>query len=188
MPRQATEWDRIEADYRASLLPTREVASRHGVGRVEIANTRAIAAAVARMEVDTALIEGPYREPDAVALAWRGEELTIVCAPSPALLGGDPGTRLNVSTLRQADWLLRGPGSGTREAAEQALQPHPHPMHKGLRATAARRRSSASPSGDGTSTTGASSSRAASRLSSTSASRVEAAEVSSRRNMTRTRK
>ncbi len=167
MPRQATEWDRIEADYRASLLPTREVASRHGVGRVEIANTRAIAAAVARMEVDTALIEGPYREPDAVALAWRGEELTIVCAPSPALLRGDPGTR---------------------EAAEQALQPHPHPMHKGLRATAARRRSSASPSGDGTSTTGASSSRAASRLSSTSASRVEAAEVSSRRNMTRTRK
>ena len=99
---------------------------------VEIANTGAIAAAVARMEVDIGLIEGPCREPEVVAQAWREEELVIVCAPSHPLLRGDPRARLNVAALRQADWLLREPGSGTREAVEQALQPHLHQLQEGM--------------------------------------------------------
>jgi len=99
---------------------------------VEIANTGAVAAAVARMEVDVGLIEGPSREPDVVARPWREEELAIVCAPSHPLLRGDPGQRLNVATLRQATWLLREPGSGTREAVELALQPHLHQLREGL--------------------------------------------------------
>jgi DNA-binding transcriptional LysR family regulator len=99
---------------------------------VEIANTGAVAAAVARMEVDIGLIEGPSREPDVVARPWREEELAIVCAPSHPLLGGDPKRRLNVATLRQAAWLLREPGSGTREAVEQALQPHLGQLREGL--------------------------------------------------------
>ncbi len=99
---------------------------------VEIANTGAVAAAVARMEVDIGLIEGPSREADVVAQPWREDELAIVCAPSHALLGGDPARRLNVAALRRAAWLLREPGSGTREAVEQALQPHLHQLREGL--------------------------------------------------------
>jgi DNA-binding transcriptional LysR family regulator len=99
---------------------------------VEIANTGTVAAAVARMEVDIGLIEGPCHEPDVVAQAWREEELVIVCAPSHPLLRGDPARRLNVAVLRQAEWLLREPGSGTREAVEQALQPHLHQLREGL--------------------------------------------------------
>ena len=99
---------------------------------VQIANTGAVAAAVARMEVDVGLIEGPCHEPDVVAQPWREEELAVVCAPSHPLLGGDPARRLNVATLRQAAWLLREPGSGTREAVEQALQPHLHQLREGL--------------------------------------------------------
>ena len=99
---------------------------------VQIANTGAVAAAVARMEVDIGLIEGPSREPDVIARPWREEELAIVCAPSHPLLRGDPRLRLNVATLRQAAWLLREPGSGTREAVELALQPHLHQLREGL--------------------------------------------------------
>jgi len=99
---------------------------------VQIANTGAVAAAVARMEVDIGLIEGPSREPDVVAQPWREEELAIVCAPSHPLLGGDSNRRLPVAVLREAAWLLREPGSGTREAVEQALQPHLHPLREGL--------------------------------------------------------
>ena len=99
---------------------------------VQIANTGAVAAAVARMEVDIGLIEGPSHEPDVIAQPWREEELAIVCAPSHPLLGGDPAKRLNVAALRQAAWLLREPGSGTREAVEQALQPHLHQLREGL--------------------------------------------------------
>ena len=99
---------------------------------VEIANTGAVAAAVARMEVDIGLVEGPSHEPDVIARPWREEELAIVCAPSHPLLGGNAGKRLNVATLRQAAWLLREPGSGTREVVEQALQPHLHQLREGL--------------------------------------------------------
>ena len=99
---------------------------------VQIANTGAVAAAVARMEVDVGLVEGPCHEPDVVAQPWREDELAIVCAPSHPLLGGDPQRRLNVAALRQAAWLLREPGSGTREAVEQALQPQLHPLREGL--------------------------------------------------------
>ena len=99
---------------------------------VQVANTGAVAACVARMEVDVGLIEGPCHEPDVVAQPWREEELAIVCAPSHPLLGGDPARKLNVATLRQAAWLLREPGSGTREAVEQALQPHLHQLREGL--------------------------------------------------------
>ena len=100
---------------------------------VAIANTSAVAAAVARMEVDIGLIEGPCHEPEVAAQAWREEELAIVCAPSHPLLGGGPGKRVKLAALRQADWLLREPGSGTREAVEQALQPHLHQLREGLR-------------------------------------------------------
>ena len=99
---------------------------------VSIANTGAVAAAVARMEVDIGLIEGPSHEADVIARPWREEELAIVCAPSHPLLAGDKARRLNVAALRQAAWLLREPGSGTREAVEQALQPHLHQLREGL--------------------------------------------------------
>ena len=100
---------------------------------VAIANSAAVAAAVARMEVDIGLIEGPCHEPDVVARPWREEELVICAAPAHPLLAGDPARKLDVAALRQADWLLREPGSGTREAVEQALQPHLHQLREGLR-------------------------------------------------------
>ena len=99
---------------------------------VQIANTGAIAAAVARLEVDIGLIEGPCHEPEVIAQPWREEELVIVCAPSHPLLRGDMTRRLNVAALRHAPWLLREPGSGTREAVEQALQPHLHQLVEGM--------------------------------------------------------
>jgi DNA-binding transcriptional LysR family regulator len=100
---------------------------------VAIANTAAVAAAVARMEVDIGLIEGRCHEPDVLARPWREEELVICAAPSHPLLAADPARKLDVAALRHAAWLLREPGSGTREAVEQALQPHLHQLREGLR-------------------------------------------------------
>ena len=99
---------------------------------VQIANTGDIAAAVARLEVDVGLIEGPCHEADVQAQPWREEELVIVCAPNHAALRGDVRRRLGVGTLRQVPWLLREPGSGTREAVEHALQPHLHQLQEGM--------------------------------------------------------
>ena len=91
-----------------------------------IGNTSEIAAAVARLEVDLGLIEGPCHEPELIAQPWLDDELVIVCAPTHPLLQGDAGARIGVKALRQQRWLLREPGSGTREAVEHALLPHLH--------------------------------------------------------------
>ena len=98
----------------------------HPDARIEaqIHNTRHASAAVARFEVDMGLIEGPSHEPDVNAEAWIEDELVILCAPQHPLALEHPGERVTRQALQQASWLLREPGSGTREAVEQALLSH----------------------------------------------------------------
>nr|WP_272494095.1 LysR substrate-binding domain-containing protein [Stenotrophomonas mori] len=109
------------------LMPGRIADLRTGNdhARVElvIGNTRDVAQAVLGLEVDIGLIEGPCHAPGLEVAAWREDELLIVFGdrhPQAAALraGAD------MPRLRDACWLLREPGSGTREAAEQALLPH----------------------------------------------------------------
>ncbi len=87
--------------------------------RITIANTAEIAAAVANFEVDAGLIEGPCHEPGLQVEPWIEDELIIVGH-------GGAGRRVSLKALGEAGWLLREPGSGTREAVEQALTPHLH--------------------------------------------------------------
>ncbi|WP_213956252.1 LysR family transcriptional regulator [Variovorax sp. dw_954] len=93
---------------------------------VTIGNTSEIATAVARLEVDVGLIEGPCHEPELHAQPWLEDVLAIVCAPSHPLMRADLGARVGLKALRTQRWLLREPGSGTREAVEHALLPHLH--------------------------------------------------------------
>jgi DNA-binding transcriptional LysR family regulator len=90
-----------------------------------IGNTREVAAAVQQLQVDIGLIEGPCHEPGLEVERWREDELVIVYGPRhpQAVQWGQGADEVG---LRQATWLMREPGSGTREAAEQALLPHLH--------------------------------------------------------------
>ncbi|GGI54979.1 LysR family transcriptional regulator [Oxalicibacterium solurbis] len=97
------------------------------VPQVTIANTRAVAAAVAAFDVDVGLIEGPCHEPELRAEPWLADELVVVCAPHHPLAARDG--KVPLADLRQAGWLLREVGSGTREAVEHALLPHLHMLH-----------------------------------------------------------
>jgi DNA-binding transcriptional LysR family regulator len=92
--------------------------------RVMIANTADIAAAVDNFKVDVGLIEGPCHEPDLQVEPWLSDELIVVCARTHAL--AISGRKVPLKALREAGWLLREPGSGTREAVEAALLPHLH--------------------------------------------------------------
>jgi DNA-binding transcriptional LysR family regulator len=94
---------------------------------VEIANTRQVAKAVANFEVDLGFIEGPTTEPEVKVLPWMRDELVIACSPRHPL-AARRGKRRKVSLreLREATWLLREPGSGTREVVERVLQPQLH--------------------------------------------------------------
>lgn len=87
---------------------------------LRIGNSADVVAAVQRLEVDLGLIEGPCHESGLQVLPWQRDDLVIVAAR------GTTPAHMEIAALAQARWLLREPGSGTREAVEQALLPHLH--------------------------------------------------------------
>ncbi len=87
--------------------------------KIRIANTESIGHAVAAFDLDIGLVEGPVRNPEVVTRPWIRDEMVIVGA-APLRADGRPWT---VRALRDSVWLLREGGSGTREAADQALLP-----------------------------------------------------------------
>ena len=93
---------------------------------VMIGNTSEVAGAVSRLDVDFGLIEGPCHDAALEARPWIEEELVVVCAPDHPLAALD-GT-VPLKALREASWLLRESGSGTREAVEQVLLPQLHQL------------------------------------------------------------
>ena len=97
-------------------------AAAHWHYPVRIANTEVIGRAVAEFALDAGFVEGPVHEHGVVARPWVRDEMVIVAAARPA--GTNPP--MTLAALRAARWLLREPGSGTREAADRALLPHLH--------------------------------------------------------------
>lgn len=99
--------------------------------RVTIANTAEIVAAVESFDVDIGLIEGSCHASDLHAEPWICDPMVVVAAadhPLRALAAGRRDGKVPLKALRGARWLLREPGSGTREAVEHALIPHLHAL------------------------------------------------------------
>ncbi|MFJ4141191.1 LysR family transcriptional regulator [Pseudomonas sp. NPDC089734] len=92
---------------------------------VEMANSMSIARKVADFEIDMGLIEGPCRLPELSTEPWLVDELLIVAGSQHPLARKESVT---LSDLHCAEWLLREPGSGTREEVEQLLLRHLHDL------------------------------------------------------------
>jgi DNA-binding transcriptional LysR family regulator len=88
--------------------------------RLEIANTLGVFDAVASFTADIGFIEGMQTHPELTVRRWHSDELTIVASPRHPLAGRRATPRL----LQQATWVLREPGSGTREASDRWLVPN----------------------------------------------------------------
>jgi DNA-binding transcriptional LysR family regulator len=93
---------------------------------ITIANTADIATAVANFQLDMGLVEGPSHEPDVLIEPWLVDELLIVASPRHPI--ANVSGKVKLDTLREAGWLLREEGSGTREAVEHELLPHLHAL------------------------------------------------------------
>lgn len=94
-------------------------AHAHSPVQLRIANTSEVIRAVVTMEADLGFIEGPQTHPDLEVQPWLEDELLIVASPTHPLAQGRVGLR----QLGLADWILREPGSGTRQAADAWLLP-----------------------------------------------------------------
>ena len=92
--------------------------------QLRIGNTLDVVTAVRQFTSDLGFIEGPCHASDVTVIPWIEDRLVIVAAPTHALARESLLCPLNASQLMAAPWLLREPGSGTREAVELALLPH----------------------------------------------------------------
>ena len=92
--------------------------------QVSIGNTHDVVSAVQEFAADLGLIEGPCHASGMHVIPLWEDELVIVAAPTHPLAHMARRQRLTTKQLSHAQWLLREPGSGTREAVEHALLPH----------------------------------------------------------------
>jgi DNA-binding transcriptional LysR family regulator len=83
-----------------------------------VANTADIAAKVANFEIDVGLIEGEIQHADLDVTPWREDELAVFCAPSHPFA---KKRALRDDDLREAAWIVREPGSGTRQGFDHAM-------------------------------------------------------------------
>lgn len=88
--------------------------------QLTVGNTAQVTAAVAAMEVDFGLIEGACHHSELRVSTWRADALVVIAPPGHAFTRGRP-TR---AQLAAAPWLVREPGSGTREEVERWLLDH----------------------------------------------------------------
>lgn len=98
--------------------------------QVVIANTAAITAQVAAFQLDLGLIEGPCHEPELTVQPWLEDELLLVAAVHDPIV--QQTLPVTLAMLREATWLLREAGSGTRETIDQLLTPHLHQLRAGI--------------------------------------------------------
>jgi DNA-binding transcriptional LysR family regulator len=107
-------------NYLAPLI-VGEFQQRHPGSRVklEVHNTAAVIQQVAHFEMDLGLIEGACQHPDLQVTRWMDDELVIFCAPQHPLA---QQKRVTLDDLLTQPWILREPGSGTRETFDQAMR------------------------------------------------------------------
>ena len=85
---------------------------------LSIANTQTVVDQIAHFTLDIGLIEGEVHHPDLLIMPWLHDELQVFCAPQHPYAQRQ---QLDDAALLGATWIIREPGSGTRQAFEQAM-------------------------------------------------------------------
>ena len=106
-------------NYLGTLIVS-DFMQRHPGSRVTLAveNTAHIIAKVASFELDLGLVEGRCQHPDIEVMHWGDDALDVFAAPDHPLA---KKRRLTPTDFARADWIVREPGSGTRETFDLAV-------------------------------------------------------------------
>ena len=89
--------------------------------RASSANTRTVLRMLLESRVDVALVEGPVSHAQVEVKPWREDELVVICHPRHELLSHDD---IDVAMLVREQFIVREPGSGTRDVSARALALH----------------------------------------------------------------
>ncbi len=89
--------------------------------QIQINNTRALGQALSEYGLDIVLVEGQLDDRGFASHPWLEDSLQVVAAPDHPLVGRRGVT---LRDLEQQRWLLREPGSGSREQFQRLLASH----------------------------------------------------------------
>ena len=109
-------------NYLATLIVA-DFLQRHpeSSASLQVHNTATIIDQVAGYDLDLGLIEGHCHHPELVVEPWIEDELVVFCAPSHPLADQGAAT---LAELSAEYWIVREPGSGTRQTLDRALGQH----------------------------------------------------------------
>lgn len=85
---------------------------------LDVGNTRHVIESVRQFTCDIGFIEGFCHDPDIDVLPWIDDELVVFTSPQHPLASAKV---LTPDALSHAQWILREPGSGTREVFDNAV-------------------------------------------------------------------
>ncbi len=86
--------------------------------QLHVANTEQIARGILNFELDIGLIEGEVQNSDLECIRWQDDELLVFASPDHPLARK---AYLSDQDLLAARWILREPGSGTRQTFDRAM-------------------------------------------------------------------
>jgi len=90
---------------------------------LRIGNTQDVLNALMQFDADIGLIEGTSHERDLRSVHWCDDEMVVIVGPGHPLATVAHQAEALHEMLREADWIVREPGSGTREIIEARLVP-----------------------------------------------------------------
>jgi len=85
---------------------------------LEVANTETVISEILNFDIDLGLVEGEIHHSDLRIEPWREDQLVCFCSPKHPLARK---TQLTDEDLVSAKWILREPGSGTRQTFDRAM-------------------------------------------------------------------
>lgn len=85
---------------------------------LQVGNTQQIERSLEQGAIDLGLIEGPSHASPLKTMPWRDDELVVIAGRKHSMT---KQKSVSADMLVSADWIMREPGSGTREVFEAAL-------------------------------------------------------------------
>lgn len=86
---------------------------------LQVGNTQQIETALEKGDLELGLIEGPSHAAILEVLPWRDDELVVIVGIKHPWA---QNKSIDRQMLKDADWIIREKGSGTREVFEEAIQ------------------------------------------------------------------